>query len=108
MLFADESIKTTCDPLTFKDIKQTHDYHQFHKQITAFTQSTYITPLNGLNFSPWNADGFTVTTWIQMKSQNSQPKAKSDSVSDDEDLFRETLQEKSLKKEGKIEKVTTG
>lgn len=103
--FADDSIKTTCDPLTFKDIKQTHDYHEFHKQTTAFTQSTYIAPLNCLNFSPWNSEGFTLTTWIQMKSQNSQQKAKSDSCSDDEDLFRETFQEKSSKKDGKIEKV---
>lgn len=62
-------------------------------------------PLNCLNFSPWNTEGFTVTTWIHMKSQVSQQKTKSDSVSDDEDPFREISQEQS-KKEGKIEKVT--
>lgn len=41
-----------------------------------------------------------------MKSQSSPQKSRADTVSDDEDLFRETLQEKSSKKEGKIEKVT--
>lgn len=76
-----------------------------HKQTTAFTQATYIMPLNCLNFSPWNSDGFTVATWIHMKSANSQPKAKSDGTSDDEDPFREISQEKSPKKEGKVEKV---
>lgn len=40
-----------------------------------------------------------------MKSQNNQQKTKSDSVSDDEDPFREITQEKSAKRERKTEKV---
>lgn len=64
-------------------------------------------PLNCLNFSPWNTEGFTVTSWINIKLQNSQPKAKLDGVSDDEDPFREMSQEKTRKKQGKVEKVTT-
>lgn len=107
MLFPDESIKTTCDPLIFKDIKQIHEYQELHKQTTAFTQSTYIMPLNSLNFSPWNPDGFTVTTWINIKSQKKSPqKKKPNNASDDEDPFREITKEKSSKKEGKTEKVT--
>lgn len=106
LYFTDESITTTCDPLIFKDIKQIHEYQEVHKLTTAFTQSTYILPLNSLNFSPWNPDGFTVTTWIQLKSQKkSEEKTKPNSVSDDEDPFREIAPEKSSKKEGRIEKV---
>lgn len=48
-----------------------------------------------------------MTSWINIKSQNSQQKAKADSISDEEDPFREIAQEKSSKKEGKVEKVTT-
>ena len=51
-----------------KDIKQIHDYHDFHKLKTAFTRSTYIIPLNYINFKPWTPNGFTLTTWIHIES----------------------------------------
>lgn len=106
LYFVDDSLNTICDPLTFKDIKQIHDYHEFHKLKTAFTQSTYIIPLNCLKFSPWNQEGFTVTTWIHLKTQVSQQKPKSDSVANAEDPFHEISPKKLSRKERKIEKVT--
>ncbi len=66
-------------------------------------------PLNSLNFSPWNPEGFTVTTWIQLKSQNGQQvnKTRSDNISDDDGPFREIAPEKSHPKDGKMEKVVS-
>lgn len=34
---------------------------------TAFTRSTYIIPLNYIDFRPWSPNGFTLTTWIQIQ-----------------------------------------
>ncbi|KAJ6646111.1 Lysosomal-trafficking regulator [Pseudolycoriella hygida] len=101
----DESIQTTCDPVTFKEIKQIHDYHECHKVTSGFNQSTYIMPLNCLNFSPWSSEGFTVTTWIHMKSRNVQQRAKMGMVSDEEDPFRDIVQHINSRKEGKAEKL---
>ncbi|XP_037048186.1 lysosomal-trafficking regulator isoform X2 [Bradysia coprophila] len=96
----DESIKSSCEPLILKDIKQIHDYHEVHKQTTAFTKASYVIPLNCLNFSPWNSDGFTVTTWINMAPRYGKHKVRSNSSSDEEDPFREIVEEKS-----KLEKL---
>lgn len=79
-------MKASCDPQSFKDIKQIHDYHEAHKQATAFTKASYMVPLNFLNFSPWDSDGFTVTAWINMASQHGKQKVRSDNSSESEEV----------------------
>lgn len=35
---------------------------------TSFTQAAYIIPLNVLSFKPWTKDGFTITSWLRLNS----------------------------------------
>lgn len=65
IIFLDDTIRSTSDPLLVKDIKNLHDYHEYHNLKSPFTQSTYLIPLNYINFNAWHSNGFTITTWIK-------------------------------------------
>lgn len=58
-------ILSSCDLFLTKTIKGIHDFHNQQNIKSPFTQSKLISPLNYINFDPWNSlNGFTATTWI--------------------------------------------
>lgn len=64
-----------------QNILQLHDYHLYHGLSTSFTQSAHIAPLSFVDFKPWQTNGFTVTTWIQVDSSNSNKEMKKNEAS---------------------------
>lgn len=58
-------ILSSCDLYLTKNIKGIYDFHNQQNIKSPLTQSKLISPLNYINFDPWNlANGFTATTWI--------------------------------------------
>ncbi|XP_055527786.1 lysosomal-trafficking regulator [Wyeomyia smithii] len=61
----DDGARTsTCDMLLSKKITYLREHHRYFNIRSPFTCSAKIVPLNYVNFSPWNADGFTATAWF--------------------------------------------
>ncbi|XP_053681926.1 lysosomal-trafficking regulator [Sabethes cyaneus] len=59
---------STCDVLLSKKINYLSEHHRFFNIRSPFTCSAKIVPLNYVNFSPWNAEGFTATAWFRLGS----------------------------------------
>ncbi|XP_058811878.1 lysosomal-trafficking regulator [Topomyia yanbarensis] len=57
---------STCDILLSKKINYLRELHRYFNIRSPFTCSAKIVPLNYVNFSPWNADGFTATGWFRL------------------------------------------
>ncbi|XP_058449976.1 lysosomal-trafficking regulator [Malaya genurostris] len=62
----DSTRVSTCDILLSKKINYLREHHRYFNIRSAFTSSAMIVPLNYVNFSPWNAEGFTATTWFRL------------------------------------------
>lgn len=69
----DGEIKHNCDRSTFETIFKIYNYQRTQKAKTAFTQAAYILPLNELSFKPWTKDGFTITSWLRLNSDQGSP-----------------------------------
>lgn len=63
-----DEIKHNCDRSTFENIFKVYNSHDTQKVKTSFTQSAYVIPLNDLSFKPWTKDGFTITSWLRLNS----------------------------------------
>lgn len=57
---------STCDILLSKKINYLREHHRYYNIRSPFTSSAKIIPLNYVNFSPWNAEGFTAATWFRL------------------------------------------
>ncbi|XP_055371795.1 lysosomal-trafficking regulator [Condylostylus longicornis] len=62
---SDGSISSTCNPLIFEQVQKIRNYHEYHNLKTPFTNAACILPIS--NTKIWASDGFTLSTWIQIK-----------------------------------------
>jgi len=58
----------TCDRLLLEQFRHFQDFHKHYNINSIFTKAATVIPLNWLNFQPWTSTGFTLTSWIQIKS----------------------------------------
>lgn len=61
------SAASTCDTFIHRSIQSYRDIHSSYNIFTPFTEASQIIPLNFLDLKLWNSDGFSLSTWIEMK-----------------------------------------
>lgn len=65
---AEANVTSNCDTHLHRLIQGFRDVHLSNKLLTPFTEASQIIPLNFLDFKPWNNQGFTVSTWIEIEA----------------------------------------
>lgn len=65
---SEANITSTCDTNHHRLVQSFREVHLSNKLLTPFTESSQIIPLNFMEFKPWNNNGFSVATWLEVEA----------------------------------------